>query len=202
MKEKEKQIFDDTITQKNKEATKSQTKIDIVSTASPKTSMTPISTKTPWDSFLFKLIYELETILDTFPSLTNYYFNSQTKYVVRRTKKIKHDPLEIVSEISWQAQGDEKEKAQESSQTLGSFVNYNQYHLKELAASYDSSLQKIKMLEKQLEKNKLFNEENWKKYSATFIQDFTVERENLNNHFQVELKELNSSHEQHIQEQR
>ena len=49
-----------------------------------------------------------------------------------------------------------KEKAQESSQDLGSFVSYNQYHLNELTASYDNSLQKIKVLEKQLEKNELF----------------------------------------------
>ena len=39
-----------------------------------------------------------------------YYFNSQMKLVVGRRKKRKHDSLEIVSEFSWQAQGDVKEK--------------------------------------------------------------------------------------------
>lgn len=85
--EQDKQIFDDISFGKDKEALEKQTKIDkssIIQT-SPKTSMKPISTNLPWDSFLFKPVSELETVSDIVPSLTEYFFNSQSKLVVRKT---------------------------------------------------------------------------------------------------------------------
>ncbi len=67
----------------------SYNKLDTISVVSPQASLTPISTNIPWESLLFKSVSDLEPIADTIPSLTNYYFNTQTKLVVRKEKENK-----------------------------------------------------------------------------------------------------------------
>ena len=59
---KEKQIYGETVTKKNEETMESHKNIETISTTCPKTSVTPISTKIPWESFLLKPISELEAI--------------------------------------------------------------------------------------------------------------------------------------------
>lgn len=201
-KEKEKQVSTKTSTKENEQKMESYNKLDTISIVSPQTSVTPISTKIPWESFLFKLIYELESIADTIPSLTDYYFNSQTKSIVRRTNKRKHDTPETIYEFSWQAQDDVKEKSRDSSRALGAYVNYNQYHLNEFATSYDKNLQKIKFLEEKLKKNEFFSEENWQRHFTNLIQGFTIQKENLQKDFQKQLEKVNAKHGQEIQELR
>lgn len=110
-KEKEKQVSNETTTKGNEEKMESYNKMDIISTTSSQTSVTPISTKILWELVLFKPVFELQEVLVIIPSLTNYYFNTQTKSVFRRTKKKKHDTLETVSELSRQAQGDIKKSS-------------------------------------------------------------------------------------------
>jgi len=99
-KEKEKHVSTETSNKENEQKTESYNILDTISTVSPRASVTPISTKSHWESFLFKLVYELELITYTIPSLTDYYFNTQIKLVVQRTKKIKHGTLETISEFS------------------------------------------------------------------------------------------------------
>jgi len=53
--------------------------MDIISTTSPQTSMTTISTKLPLESFFMKPISDLEVVPYIIISLKDYYFNSQTK---------------------------------------------------------------------------------------------------------------------------
>ena len=145
-KDNEKHVSTKTSAKENKQKMESYNRVDTISIVSLKASVTPIYTKIPWESFLFKMVSELDPMENTIPSLTDYYFNSQTKSIVRIKKKIKHDTLETVSKFSCQAQGDVKEKGQEYFQALGDFFNYNWYHLNELASSYDDSLHKLKVL--------------------------------------------------------
>lgn len=62
-------------------------------------------------------------------------------------------------------------------------MNYNKYHLNELATSYENSLQNIKELETQIDKGKYLAKKIGI-HLATLVQGFVIERENLNNEFQ------------------
>lgn len=71
-KEKDKQVSTETITKENEEKMELYKNMDTISVVYPELSITPIPTNIIWESFLFKLVYELKPIADTISSLKNY----------------------------------------------------------------------------------------------------------------------------------
>lgn len=49
-------------------------------------------------------------MIESIPYLSEYYFNSQTRSIAKRSRKRKHDSIEIVFELSQKAIGDTKER--------------------------------------------------------------------------------------------
>jgi len=75
-KDNEKHVSTKTSAKENKQKMESYNRVDTISIVSLKASVTPIYTKIPWESFLFKMVSELDPMENTIPSLTDYYFNS------------------------------------------------------------------------------------------------------------------------------